>query len=427
MKKVLFFVSAAVLAFALAACTKPAGDQTPADDQTPAEAPVADFEYAVAGLEVTFTNKSQNAVAYKWNFGDEETSKEASPKHVYAAGGTYTVKLTAANADGATNSKEASITLAGAPKAYFAFEAQTDRAGNFGRTIDFDASGSENAASITWDFGDESEGSTDFKPSHTFPDYAKYTVKATVTGETGETDTYEAEVEVIAYNELLKGGSMEEDDEQYWTFYSTQVAAPYAEPDKDMTGLLSWTPTFGYTDDGPSGGEGGCLRLSSDSQDHDQANNAYFYQAIEVVEGDYLELSAQMKWNENTNDCGLLWFGLIEKETSIGKESANGSSVVEMYNYWNSAYDNPDSEPVPAFDGDFGADENYIAKNAELELGYSNAGEPVAHYWVQKTGTLYFYVDLRSVWGSCHGPGRYYYFDNLSVKVVAPPAEEEEE
>lgn len=423
MKKVLYFLTAAAVAVAMAACQKPAtngnddeGGKTPA-----AEAPTADFEFAVDGLKVTFTNKSTNATAYKWDFGDEETSKEASPEHIYATGGTYTVKLTAANAKNETAVKEASVTVKTPAQAYFTYEAQTDRAGKFGLTINFDASASVNAKTISWDFGDGSEASTEFKPAHTFPNYGKYTVKASVVSEEGAEDTYEEEVDVIGYNELLKGGSMEEDDAQYWETWSTEVQSPWAEGANPIPGLLSWEPTFGYTEDGPSGGSEGCLRLSSDNQDHDQPNNARFWQAIEVEEGDYLELSAQMKWGENCNDCGLLWFGIAESKDDIG---ADGTSVVEMFNYWNSRYHNPEAEAVPAFDGGFEANESYIAKNEELGLGYTNDGQPVAHYWVQKTGTAYFYVDLRSVNGYWHGPGHYYYFDNLSVKVVPAPAEE---
>ena len=420
MKKVLYFLAAAVFAVAMAACTKPA-DNGKTDDNTPAAAsPKADFDYAVDGLKVTFTNKSTNATAYKWDFGDDETSKEASPEHTYASGGSYSVKLTAANADGDVSIKEVRIDVAGAPKAYFTFEAQKDRAGKFGLTVKFDATSSQNATNITWDFGDGSttEPGTDFKTSHTYAEYGKYTVKAVVVNSATVMDTYQAEVDVIAYNELLQGGSMEEEDAQYWTFESTEVLEDdYATP---KAGVLSWVPVFGFAEDGPSGGNGGCLRLSSENQTHDQANNCWFYQAIDVVEGDYLELSAQMKWNENTNDCGLLWFGFVDDPATIPSDGLKDATV-EMYNYWNSAYDNPGAEPVPAFDGDFGANADYIAKNGELGLGYSNGGEPVAHYWAQKTGTIYFYVTIRSVWGSCHGPGRYYYFDELSVKVVPAP------
>lgn len=409
MKKLLYFFSAAVFAVAMAACQKPADGPQPDDQKQPAAAPTADFDFAVNGMEVTFTNKSQNATAYKWSFGDDETSKEASPKHTYAAAGKYTVKLTASNADGVTASKEAEVSVVGAAKAYFSYQAQTDRAGRFGLTIQFDATASENAKGIVWDFGDGGS-STDFKPAYTYAAYGKYTVKAEVTGEGGDKDTYQAEVDVIAYNELLKGGSMEEDDAQYWTFVHTGVfpEGNYETPDDSKP---SWAPTFGFTEDGPAGGKGGCLRLSSENQVHDQANNVKFYQAIEVEEGDRLEISARMKWGENTNDCGLLWFGIAESESEVG---ADGTSVVEMFNYWSAA----GTDPVPALNSGFEASADYIAANEALGLGYSNAGEPVAVYWAQKSGTVYFYVDYRSVWGPFFGPGIYLYFDELSVKVT---------
>jgi chitodextrinase len=412
MKKLFYFLVAAIAMTAVAACNPPEDEHT----NDPAAAPTADFEYAIDGLRVVFTDKCTNAASYKWEFGDGETSKEKSPTHEYASAGEYTVKLTVANIDGATAKKEATLTLAGAAKAYFTAKAQTDRAGHFGLTVDFDATASENAKTIAWNFGDGETGS-EFKMSHTYAAYGKYTVKAEVTGLAGDKNTYQAEVDVIAYNELLKGGSMEEDDANYWSFIITDVLDGDYAP---MEGVPSWIPTFGFTDDRPSGGKGGCLRLSSDNQIHDQANNIQFYQAIEVVEGDYLELSAQMKWGEGSNDCGLLWFGIAEAEDEVGKD---GTSVVEMFNYWNPDWDNMRANSVPALDSGFEASDAYIAANATMGLGYSNGGEPVAHYWAQKTGTVYFYVDYRSVWGTCFGPGNDILFDELSVKVVPAPAE----
>lgn len=77
-------------------------------------APIASFQYAISTtnfLEVTFTNFSQNATSYMWDFGDGLTSTEANPVHVFAGDGTYTVKLTAVNADGDQSTKSESITL----------------------------------------------------------------------------------------------------------------------------------------------------------------------------------------------------------------------------------------------------------------------------------------------------------------------------
>jgi gliding motility-associated-like protein len=48
-------------------------------------------------LEVYFDNLSRNATNYFWNFGDDSTSTEAFPTHVFTLPGEYTVSLTADN------------------------------------------------------------------------------------------------------------------------------------------------------------------------------------------------------------------------------------------------------------------------------------------------------------------------------------------
>lgn len=413
MKTSLKFFAALGLMLGLAACgkeDKPSEGPSKPDVETKV---VANFTYEVNGLEVTFTNTSEGATTYKWDFGDGETSKEASPKHAYEGAGEYTVKLTAANADGVVNRKEQTLTIAGEVKAYFTFEVLEGRAGKFGKVIAFDATASENAESIAWDFGD-GQTATEFKVNHEFPDYGKYTVKAVVKGG-GAEDVYSAEIEAVANNELLKGGQMNEGDEQYWTISPIWADVADAEGKFDYVGdegTYCWNPTFGYTDDKPKGGEGGCLRLSSENQAHDFANNFCMYQAIEVEKGDVLRVSAEMKWGENNNDNGLLWFGF--SKTAPAPSAPDRSAVIEMYNYWNAA-----GVSVPAFDGNFATNEAWVKANAEMVLGYSGNGEtPYAEYTVEETGTLYFYMDYRNVWGTTFGPGRDMYFDNFSVKVI---------
>ena len=71
--------------------------------EEPAPDPIASFQYEISEanyLEVTFTNYSQNAETYAWDFGDGNSSADENPVHTYADGGSYTVKLTATNADG---------------------------------------------------------------------------------------------------------------------------------------------------------------------------------------------------------------------------------------------------------------------------------------------------------------------------------------
>ena len=78
--------------------------------------PVADFNDAVNGLSVAFTNKSTDSdgtiASSTWDFGDGSTSNATSPTHTYAADGTYNVSLTATDNAGLTNTKTVAITVA---------------------------------------------------------------------------------------------------------------------------------------------------------------------------------------------------------------------------------------------------------------------------------------------------------------------------
>jgi len=59
--------------------------------------PTANFTFQPNDLNVIFNNTSQNATTYFWDFGDGQTSTEASPVHAYAAPGNYVVKLSSTN------------------------------------------------------------------------------------------------------------------------------------------------------------------------------------------------------------------------------------------------------------------------------------------------------------------------------------------
>jgi PKD repeat protein len=57
---------------------------------------------APTGIQVTFTNTSENATTFSWDFGDGSAlSTEESPTHVYDLPGTYTVELSTGAAVGA--------------------------------------------------------------------------------------------------------------------------------------------------------------------------------------------------------------------------------------------------------------------------------------------------------------------------------------
>ncbi|MBQ8499205.1 MAG: PKD domain-containing protein [Bacteroidales bacterium] len=372
----------------------------------------ADFTFEVDALTVQFKDASEGATAYLWNFGDENTSTEASPEHTYDAAGTYTVKLTVQDAAGNSKSVEKEVSVAGAVKAYFTATAQTDRAGKFGKIFTLDATASENAASIVWDFGDGSEASTEFSVNHEFPEFDKtYTVKATVTGVGGDTDVFEETVEVIGYNELLKGGSMEEDDATFWTVKEYFMMA------EDWSGETTdpqFVHEFGHTATVPAGGKGGCLRLGGESQFMQYSFKSTVYQEIEVVEGDRIEISAQVKWGENTVDNGLMWWCIGQDAEVLGEDNSE-STILELFNYW--AVGVTDT-PLPAWDG------NLLGTGLPEGCGYGAAStteitEDGKVIWTATfTGKAYFGFQLRSVWGNFWGEGVDYFIDEVSAKIV---------
>ena len=83
------------------------------DEPEPTDDPIASFQYEVSAdnfLEVVFTNFSQYADSYSWDFGDGNSSTEESPTHVYAAAGSYTVVLSATG-NGKTVTKSETVTV----------------------------------------------------------------------------------------------------------------------------------------------------------------------------------------------------------------------------------------------------------------------------------------------------------------------------
>lgn len=62
--------------------------------------PFVFYSVLVDGATVTFTNKSEDAVSYEWDFGDGTSSTEESPVHTYPGKGKYVPTLYATSANG---------------------------------------------------------------------------------------------------------------------------------------------------------------------------------------------------------------------------------------------------------------------------------------------------------------------------------------
>ena len=76
---------------------------TPLKSAEQTQAPIAKFTSSRTNCripcDINFTNESQNATAYNWDFGDGSSSTDANPAHRYAVGGDYQIRLVALRDD----------------------------------------------------------------------------------------------------------------------------------------------------------------------------------------------------------------------------------------------------------------------------------------------------------------------------------------
>jgi len=162
------------------------------EQQEPVADFVADETDGIGELCVQFTNLSQNACSYLWDFGDGETSTEKNPEHCYYNPPTkhYTVTLTAYGPGGEdtivkenyiTVNKEANASfdcypIVGAP----ALEVQfTNECGG-------------NVNNFLWDYGDgeneefQHDYNNQIHPLHIYQEIGEYTVSLKAWGNGGE-------------------------------------------------------------------------------------------------------------------------------------------------------------------------------------------------------------------------------------------------
>ena len=195
---------------------------------TAPDAPVANFTFAVNGLQALFTDASTGAVAsWHWQFGDNSTdSTDKNPQHVYAAAGTYVVTLTVSNLGGQSNKSQfVSVTVGSAPVAAFEFTVN-------GNQVNFVDKSTGGPTSWSWSFGDGSAISTQQNPIHTYAAAGAYTVSLNAKNAAGETST--TKVVTIA------AGSPPKAD---FDFMASSLRVTFA--DKSTGTPTSWAWSFG--------------------------------------------------------------------------------------------------------------------------------------------------------------------------------------
>ncbi|MBD1583946.1 trypsin-like serine protease [Pseudoalteromonas sp. S16_S37] len=216
-------------------------------------APVADFDFTVNQLSVTFTDRSRDdkgVQSHRWNFGDRQggTSSQANPTYQFSEAGTYNVQLTVTDTKGQTNttSKQVKVSTGddngsctgveswSASKSYalndkVSFNGYEYKAiwwsqgarpdlypnvwqkGNAcgdssvpvadfsasvnGLNVSFNNSSAGNISSVLWDFGDGNRSSA-FSPSHTYAQSGSYQVTLSITDSNNQTATVTKSVSV---------------------------------------------------------------------------------------------------------------------------------------------------------------------------------------------------------------------------------------
>jgi len=124
-------------------------------------------------------------VNYNWDFGDGTSSTAISPFHVYAAPGTYTVKLTASNPAGGCSSTFPVSIVVQPYNPHFQTYTSYVTNGKCPPVLAQFQNSSYGYSSISWDFGDGSTAGNVSSPSHVYAAPGTYTVTLSLYGPGG--------------------------------------------------------------------------------------------------------------------------------------------------------------------------------------------------------------------------------------------------
>jgi PKD repeat protein len=133
------------------------------------------------GESINFTNTSEDAASFEWNFGDGTKSTDKNPSHSFATQGSYLVTLTAFSKNekkksSASNSVSITATNTGGGSGAgidFNYSPSNPTVGDL---VSFSSSGTD--STVSWDFGDGGS-SNSLNPSHTFNSAGNFQVSLT--------------------------------------------------------------------------------------------------------------------------------------------------------------------------------------------------------------------------------------------------------
>lgn len=186
-----------------------------------------------------FVNKNEVS-SWRWNFGDNATSTEADPSHIYAKPGIYMVTLSITNQNGCTNVKTHKVQVSTAPIAMFTYNTTSCS----GTAVLFTDASSAQIGKInawTWNFDDGTtvviNSPENPNITHTFQHAGIYQVSLSVSTSTGCYAVHTSEVKITGAQQSA------------FTFSNGCMDTPAQFTDQTQANsgytITSWTWDFG--------------------------------------------------------------------------------------------------------------------------------------------------------------------------------------
>jgi vibriolysin len=228
--------------------------------------PIADFSAApkAGGLPLTvyFTDQSQTASSWAWNFGDTGTSTLQNPTHTYTSMGTYTVTLTATNEFGSDfEVKTNYITVTSPPMTIADFVASAVDI-NTGNSVTFTDKSLGNPTSWSWTFeGGTPATSTLQNPAVTYNTVGTFNVTLVATNAwCSDTETKVDYITVLKRPYEIYVSDITQTVKKHGNRFKSTAVVTILDTDSapvdKATVFITWTGVVGGSDSGVTGPDG---------------------------------------------------------------------------------------------------------------------------------------------------------------------------